>query len=242
MTESLFAMDGDVGPVEELLELAAHHWIRLVVNEAHATGTIGPNDPGAVAEAGLDHEVDVIIGTLGKALGSYGAFVACGQGMARPPVKAARTFIFSTTLPPTAAASALTALELLQERPRLVDKLAANASTLRAEIASQGFEVRASRTQTIPLIVGAPELAMRICDAAISRGVFAEAIPPPTVPQGTSRLRVAVMASHRTQELRRAGELLGDAARAYVVEDRRPEPCASERAKAGVFDFEARAA
>ena len=168
--------------------------------------------------------------------------MACGQTLARYLVNAARTFIFSTTLPPTAAASALTALELLQERPRLVDKLAANASTLRAELASQGFEVRTSRTQIIPLIVGAPELAMRICDAAISRGVFADAIRPPTMPQGTSRLRLAVMASHRTEELRRAGELLGDAARAYVVEDPRPEPCASERAKAGVFDFEARAA
>ena len=187
--------------------------------------------------------------------------MACGQTLARYLVNAARTFIFSTTLPPTAAASALTALELLQERPRPVDKLAANASTLRAELASQGFEVRASRTQIIPLIVGAQELAMRICDAAISRGVFADAIRPPTMPQGTSRLRLAVMASHRTEELRRAGELLGDAAgtvgfdprtceRAalaarepeYVVEDRRPEPCATERAKAGVFDFEARAA
>ena len=266
VTDSVFSMDGDVAPLEELVDLAARHRMRLVVDEAHATGTLGPEGRGAVAEAGLEHEVDVIIGTLGKALGSYGAFAACDQTMARYLVNSARTFIFSTALPPPAVASALAALELLLDRPRLVDKLAANASALRAELALQGFDVRGSRTQIIPIIVGEPEVATRMCEAALNRGVFAQAIRPPTVPHGTSRLRLAVMASHRTEELRRAAQLLGEAARIvgfdprkfeavavrqrdgdyidedeydYVAADRRPEPRAGDRR---IFDFESRAA
>jgi 8-amino-7-oxononanoate synthase len=220
VTDSVFSMDGDVAPLEELVELAAHHRLRLVVDEAHATGTLGPEGRGAVADAGLEDEVDVVIGTLGKALGSYGAFVACDQTMARYLVNTARTFIFSTALPPPAVAAALAALEIVRERPRLVEKLAANASTLRAQLALEGFDVRGSRTQIIPLIVGEAEVALRLCEAALSRGVFAQAIRPPTVAPGTSRLRLAVMASHRTEELRRAGQLLGQACRAIGFDPR----------------------
>ncbi|MHB8691509.1 MAG: 8-amino-7-oxononanoate synthase [Solirubrobacteraceae bacterium] len=230
VTDSVFSMDGDVAPLEELVELAAHHHLRLVVDEAHATGTLGPGGRGAVADAGLEDEVDVVIGTLGKALGSYGAFVACDQTMARYLVNTARTFIFSTALPPPAVAAALAALEIVRERPRLVEKLAANASTMRAQLALEGFDVRGSRTQIIPLIVGEPDVALRLCEAALSRGVFAQAIRPPTVAPGTSRLRLAVMASHRTEELRRAGQLLGQACRAIGFDPRAFEaPRALER-------------
>ena len=166
VTDSVFSMDGDVAPLAEIVEVAAQHRVRVMVDEAHATGALGADGRGAVAEAGLEDEVDVIVGTLGKALGSYGAFVACDRTMARYLVNAARTFIFSTALPPPAVAGAQAALELLQERPRRVSKLAANAAALRAQLAHEGFDVSGSRTQIVPLVIGEPDLAMKICEAA----------------------------------------------------------------------------
>jgi glycine C-acetyltransferase/8-amino-7-oxononanoate synthase len=216
-----------------------------------------------VAEAGLEDHVDVIVGTLGKALGSYGAFVACDQEMAHYLVNAARTFIFSTALPPSAVAGALAALDLICERPRLVAKLAVNAAALRAGLQHEGFEVGTSRTQILPLVIGEAQQAMRICEAALAGGVFAQAIRPPTVPDMTSRLRLAVMATHREEELRAAARTLGAAARSVGFEPRsarRERPLALSEPelddeleadearialpplpapRAGVFDFEA---
>ena len=213
VTDSVFSMDGDVAPLAEIAELAARRRVRLVVDEAHGTGALGPGGRGALAEAGVEDQVDVIVGTLGKALGSYGAFAACDERMARYLVNAARTFIFSTALPPPAVAGALAALELLQERPRRVEKLAANSAALRAELEREGFDTCGSRTQIVPLVVGDAELAVRVCARALSGGVFAQAIRPPTVPHMTSRLRLAVMASHSVEELRAAARTLARAAR-----------------------------
>ncbi len=212
VTESVFSMDGDVAPLEEIVELARLHDVRVVVDEAHATGCLGPGGRGAVAEAGLEGEVDVIVGTLGKALGSYGAFVACDAEVAQLFTNTARPFIFSTAPPPPAVAGALAALELVEEQPRRVERLQANAEVLRAELAREGFDVSGSSSQIIPLVVGDASTAMRVCEAALERGVFAQAIRPPTVPDGTSRLRLAVMATHTKDELREAARVLGRAA------------------------------
>jgi aspartate aminotransferase-like enzyme len=135
-------------------------------------------------------------------------------------LNAARTFIFSTAPPPPAIAGALAALELLEERPRLVAKLKVNADALRDALDAEGFDVGGSRTQIVPLVVGEPEVAVKLCDAALGRGVFAQAISPPTVPPMTSRLRLAVMASHRAEELRAAARVLGLAARAVGFDPR----------------------
>jgi 8-amino-7-oxononanoate synthase len=224
VTDSVFSMDGDVAPLAEIVDLAQRFGLRTVVDEAHATGTLGPGGRGAVAEAGLDDQVDVIVGTLGKALGSYGAFVACDQSMAHYLVNAARTFIFSTALPPSAAAGALAALELISERPRLVGKLAANAAALRRGLQREGFDVGTSRTQILPLVIGEAQRAMRICEAAVADGVFAQAIRPPTVPDMTSRLRLAVMATHHEEELRAAARTLGAAARSAGFDPRAAAP------------------
>ena len=165
-----------------------------------------------MAEAGLEREVDVVVGTLGKALGSYGAFAACDAELAQLLINTARPLIFSTAPPPPAVAGALAALEVLAEQPRRVDRLQANAEVLRAELAREGFDVSGSTTQIVPLIVGDATTAMRVCEAALERGVFAQAIRPPTVPDGTSRLRLAVMATHTKDELRDAAQVLGRAA------------------------------
>jgi 8-amino-7-oxononanoate synthase len=246
VTDSVFSMDGDVAPLEQLVELAQRHDVRLLVDEAHGTGTLGPGGRGALAESGLEDQVDVIVGTLGKALGSYGAYVACDQVMSRYLVNAARTFIFSTAPPPPAVAGALAALELLVQRPRLVDRLAANAGSLREALALEGFDVHGSRTQILSLVVGEAALAVRFCEAALERGVFAQAIRPPTVPPMTSRLRLAVMASHRPEELRAAARTLGQAARAVGFEPRSSlAPVVALEAevegarRGGVFDAEA---
>ena len=209
VTDSVFSMDGDVAPLAEIVDLAQRHGLRTVIDEAHGTGALGPGGRGALALEGLEDQVDVIVGTLGKALGSYGAFVACDRRMSRYLLNAARTFIFSTALPPPAVAGALAALELLRERPQRVDRLAANAAALRHELQRDGFHTGDSQTQIIPLIIGDADLAMRICDAALQRGVFAQAIRPPTVPEMTSRLRLSVMATHREDELARAARTLG---------------------------------
>ncbi len=218
VTDSVFSMDGDVAPLAEIVEIAGRHRLRVLVDEAHGTGALGPGGRGALAEAGLEEHVDVIVGTLGKALGSYGAFVACDQQMARYLLNAARTFIFSTALPPPAVAGALAALELLERKPRLVQRLTANSQALRSELENEGFDLRGSRTQIVPLVVGEAELAVQICETALARGVFAQAIRPPTVPPGTSRLRIAVMASHREEELRFAARTIAEAARAAGFE------------------------
>ena len=256
VTDSVFSMDGDLAPLEALVELADRDRIRLMVDEAHATGTLGPDGRGALAEAGLEDEVDVIVGTLGKALGSYGAFVACDERMARYLINTARTFIFSTALPPPAAAGALAALELLEENPRRVQKLQTNAAAVRAELEREGFDVRGSETHIVPLVIGDPVLAADVCERALARGVFAQAIRPPTVPPDTSRLRLAVMASHRVVELRTAAHTLAQAARAAGFEPRQRPVAIAEQDEfddeprrefvapvdppsGGVFDFEA---
>jgi 8-amino-7-oxononanoate synthase len=217
VTDGVFSMDGDVAPLVEIVELARRYGARVAVDEAHGTGALGRGGRGACAEAGVEDEVDVIVGTLGKALGSYGAFVACDRAMARYLVNAARTFIFSTALPPPAASAAMVALDVLEQDPARVDRLARNSDSLRAALAAEGFDTGGSRTQIVPLVVGDASAAVAMCEAALARGVFAQAIRPPTVPPGTSRLRLAVMATHREVELRAAARILGQAARDVEV-------------------------
>jgi glycine C-acetyltransferase/8-amino-7-oxononanoate synthase len=234
VTESVFSMDGDVAPLEEIVELAHHYDVRVMVDEAHALGALGPDGRGAIAEAGLDGEVDVVVGTLGKSLGSYGAFAACEHVTARFLLNSARSLVFATAPPPVAVAAAMAALELLEEQPRRVEKLQANAEVLRDELAREGFEVSGACTHVVPVLVGRPELALRIVDAALEDGVFAEAIIAPLVPEGAARLRVAAMASHSRSELREAAQVLGRAALRCGFRPGTGSPVAS--APGGVFD------
>jgi glycine C-acetyltransferase/8-amino-7-oxononanoate synthase len=217
VTDGVFSMDGDVAPLPELLELARRHGARLMVDEAHATGAVGPGGRGSVAAAGLNGEVDVVVGTLGKALGSYGAYACANRETIDFLVNTARPFIFSTAPPPPALGAALAALRLLEAEPQLVDRLQANAETLRAALADEGFEVGQSRTQIVPIQVGGAEATMELCEAALRRGVFAQGIRPPTVPEGSCRLRCTVMATHRPEELANAARQIGAAAREVGV-------------------------
>jgi 8-amino-7-oxononanoate synthase len=228
VTDSVFSMDGDIAPLPEIVEIAEQYDARVMVDEAHATGCLGPGGRGAVADAGLEDEVDVLVGTLGKALGSYGAYVCCDRDMAEFLVNRARTLIFSTALPPPAVAAAMAALELLREQPERVRKLQRNSATLRDALADEGVRAGESETQIVPLLVGHADEAMAACERALDRGIFAQAIRPPTVPHGTSRLRLAVMASHTEAELRRAASVLSSALRAGANPLAAPAPRPSE--------------
>ncbi len=224
VTDGVFSMDGDVAPLEELVELARRHDCRLMVDEAHATGALGPGGRGSVAAAGLSGEIDLVVGTLGKALGSYGAYACAGRETVDYLVNAARTFVFSTALPPPVLAAADAALELLAAGPHRVERLQANAATLRGALADEGLAVGGSETQIVPVTVGDAERAMELCERALGRGVFAQGIRPPTVPEGSSRLRFTVMATHRRGELQRAARLVGAAAREMGIAAAPPAP------------------
>jgi glycine C-acetyltransferase/8-amino-7-oxononanoate synthase len=214
VTDALFSMDGDLAPIEGIVELAGRHGARVLVDEAHATGVIGPGGRGLVAELGLERDVDVVVGTLSKALGSYGAFACCSRPQAEVLVNRARTLIFSTALPPPSTAAALAALDTLTEHPELVDRLHANARLVRRKLAAAGFSVAENEIPIVPLIVGHAEAALALCEAALSDGLFVQAIRPPTVPKGTSRLRLTVAATHTEGQLRTAAAAL---ARAWEV-------------------------
>jgi glycine C-acetyltransferase/8-amino-7-oxononanoate synthase len=212
VTDSVFSMDGDLAPLIEIVELARAHGARVVVDEAHALGTVGPGGRGALAEAGLTGEVDALVGTLGKALGSYGAYVCGDEQMVRLLVNVARPLIFSTAPPPPAIAAAAAALALLQREPSLVEQLHAAAGALRAALREQGFMVLADGVHIVPLVVGDSHAAVALCEAALARGVFAQGIRPPTVAEGTARLRLATMTGHTEQQMRAAARALAQAA------------------------------
>jgi 8-amino-7-oxononanoate synthase len=236
VTDGVFSMDGDVAPLRRIVELAQRYDARVMVDEAHGTGAIGPGGRGAIAAAGVEDEVDIVVGTLGKALGSYGAFVCCDKTMAKYLINTARTLIFSTALSPPAVAAAMAALGLLREQPRRVEKLQRNAEVLRDALAQEGLPMPSRATQILPLVVGDARETLRACERALERGVFAQAIRPPTVPEGTSRLRLAVMASHTKSELREAAGVLAacvpESARRAAV----PAAAAQAADRGKVFD------
>jgi 8-amino-7-oxononanoate synthase len=213
VTDGIFSMDGDVAPLPELLELARRYGARLMVDEAHATGALGPGGRGAVAAAGLSGEVDVVMGTMGKALGSYGAYVCASTETIDFLINRARPFVFSTAPPPPVVGAARAALGVLEAEPERVERLIANAGVLREALAAEGLVAGASTTQIVPIEIGEAEPTMALCERALERGVFAQGIRPPTVPEGSSRLRFTVMATHEPAELRRAAHEVGEAAR-----------------------------
>jgi len=217
-TDSVFSIDGELAPLREIVELARRRRLRVVVDEGHAIGTIGPGGVGAVADAGLEDEVEVVIGTLGGALGSYGGFAACRGDVADYLLNASRTVRFSAAPAPPAAAAALAALALLEERPQMVTKLNANAAVLRGELERRGFHLGYARAAVLSLLVGDPATTVEVAERALAHGVLTEPIFPPVVPALESQLRLTVMASHRREELLQAAEVVDDAYKAVGID------------------------
>jgi len=197
VTESVFSMDGDLAPLAAIADAAAACGAWLMVDEAHAAGVFGPAGAGLVAQLGLTDRVDVHMGTLGKALGSFGAYVAGSRALVDHLVNRARSFIFTTGLPPSAAAAAEASLDVIAREPERAAGLLARARALGEALRTAGLEVPNVDSQILPVMVGDARRAVAAADKLIERGYYVAAIRPPTVPPGTSRLRLSLMATHR---------------------------------------------
>jgi glycine C-acetyltransferase/8-amino-7-oxononanoate synthase len=208
VTDGVFGVEGDVAPLEGIVETAGRHGARLVVNESFATGTQGPGGRGTVAAAGLEDEVDVILGSLGKALGSAGGFACCERSVAQLLLAGGRGLLHSTAPPPPAAAGALAALDLLLEQPQRVDKLARNGRVLRDQLAEAGIDPGASSTHILAVPVAGPRRAARAADGALRRGILVDALSPPAVSRERAGIRLTVMSSHTRTEMRSAAAAL----------------------------------
>src|SRR5216117_4113317 len=212
VSDSVFSMDGDRAPLQALAALAEEYHSWLMVDEAHATGVLGPGGAGLAAADGVGARVTVHMGTLGKALGAAGAYVAGARALVELLVNRARAFIYTTGLAPAAVAAAGAALAVVAAEPERRAALARNAAMLREGLRALGLDARGD-THIVPVLVGDNRAALALADELLARGVHALAIRPPTVPQGTARLRVTPMATHTTVQLERALAAFGDAAR-----------------------------
>ncbi len=204
VTDSVFSMDGDRAPLGEICAIATARAAMVMIDEAHATGVDGPNGAGLVAALGLGDAVTVQMGTLGKALGAAGAFIAGSRALVDLLVNRARSFIYTTALPPPVVAAVAAALDVVEREPERRARLAAISATLRERLRALGFEIPPGEGPIIPVIAGTSERALAWSRGLLERGVFVQAIRPPTVPDGTARLRVTLMATHTDEDLAHA--------------------------------------
>ena len=195
VTDSVFSMDGDRAPLDALVALARLYHTSLYLDEAHAAGVLGRRGAGLADADGLGSAVDVHMGTLGKALGGAGAYVAGSRALIELVANRARSFVYTTALAPAAVATAGAAIRIVTGEPERRAALLRNAARLRSGFADLGLRVDGD-TQIIPVLLGDNLLAMRFAAALLERGVLTHAIRPPTVPPGTARLRVTPMATH----------------------------------------------
>ncbi|MDH4320442.1 MAG: 8-amino-7-oxononanoate synthase [Desulfobulbaceae bacterium] len=208
VVESIYSMDGDRCPLAELVALRKRYGFLLMVDEAHATGLFGPNGGGVVEADGVGEEVDLVMGTFGKALGSYGAYIACSQEMVDYLVNRARSFIYSTALPPAVVAASLAAVELVRQSSELRDDFWQRVETFKKLLRDGGLTVDLGPTQIIPITVGASTRALQMAEALRARGIFATAVRPPTVPENTARLRFSVTRHLDVPQLQEGAEAL----------------------------------
>jgi 8-amino-7-oxononanoate synthase len=196
VTDGLFSMDGDLAPLAALAELAARHDAMLMVDEAHATGVFGMSGRGICEHLGVEDGVHIRIGTLSKALGSIGGFVAGSQSLIDWLINRARPYVFSTAAPPATAAASLAAINIVHDEPQRRQQLLARADALREELIRQGWNIGTSASQIIPLVVGDAERAVKMSTELHDHGLFLPAIRPPTVPDGEACLRISLTANH----------------------------------------------
>jgi 8-amino-7-oxononanoate synthase len=209
VVDGVYSMDGDVAPLAELVPLAKRWGATVLVDDAHGTGTLGTTGRGSSELCGVDGDVNIVLGTLGKSLGSFGAFVAGSHALRDLLVNTARSFIFSCALAPPQVAAARAALAVMRREPWRRERLAQNANRLRNGLAQRGISTAPSTTHILPLIVGDNDATMRLCGHLLESGVYAQGIRHPSVPEGTARLRITPMATHRDSEIDYLVDLLG---------------------------------
>lgn len=201
VTDGIFSMDGDIAPLPEILSLAEEYDAFVYLDDAHGTGVLGPRGRGTCDHFQLSNSRIIQMGTLSKALGGFGGFVAGSDLLVTYLINKARPFIYTTALPPSVLASALAALELIEENQSLRDQLWKNRDYLSQGLGRFGFDLCGSETPIIPLRVGGSEKALLFSQKLSVEGVFIPAIRPPTVPAGTSRLRISLMATHTREQI-----------------------------------------
>lgn len=204
VTDGVFSMDGDLAPLPRLVELAEKHRALLMVDDAHATGVLGRRGAGTADHFNLEGKIHVQMGTLSKAVGSAGGYIAGSRKLIDYLRNKARSFIFSTALPPAVIAAAMAAFRVIEQNPEIRENLWANAHHLRSGLKQTGFTILAEESPIIPIFIGDSGKTMQMAEKLFARGVFAPGIRPPTVPPGTSRIRVTVMATHTREHLDRA--------------------------------------
>jgi 8-amino-7-oxononanoate synthase len=202
LTDGVFSMDGDIAPLEKMVQVCAQHQADLAVDDAHGLGVLGKTGRGVLEHYGLTQaEVPVLVGTFGKALGAFGAFVAGSAELVEYLVQKARPYIYTTALPAAICAAVIAALELIDEEPWRRDKLHELTAYFRAGMKQRGLPVAESYTPIQPLIVGEAARAVALSDKLLEAGILISAMRPPTVPAGSSRLRITFSAAHSIRQV-----------------------------------------
>ena len=217
VTDSVFSMDGDIAPLAGLVELCERYDAMLMIDEAHGTGCLGPGGRGAASLAGVSGRIPVTMGTLSKALGSFGAFISGDDVLREYLVNTSRSFMFTTALPPAVVAASLAALDVLEREPQLAICLQEKAAYFRKGLQKLGFDTCGSQTQIVPVRVGESEKALHLAQVLRDANVFAVAIRPPTVPLGAARVRASIMATHTWEDLDMALAAFGAAGKTTGV-------------------------
>jgi glycine C-acetyltransferase len=208
ITDGVFSMDGDIAPLPALVELAEKYGCIMMIDDAHASGVLGRHGRGTVDHYGLHGRVDIQVGTLSKAIGALGGYVCSTRDTIEFLYHRARPFLFSTSHPPSVAATCIAAFEVLEEEPERIEKLWSNTRFFKAGLKKLGFNTGMSETPITPVIVGDAALAHEFSRELFAAGVFAQGIGFPTVPVGKARIRTIVTATHTETELSRALEIL----------------------------------
>ena len=208
VTDGVFSMDGDIAPLPQLVELAEKYGCIMMIDDAHASGVLGRNGRGTVDHYKLHGRVDIQVGTLSKAIGALGGYVCSTRDAIEFLYHRARPFLFSTSHPPSVAATCLAAFEVLEEEPQLIDQLWASTRFFKEGLKKLGFNTGMSETPITPVIVGEAALAHQFSRELFAAGVFAQGIGFPTVPEGKARIRTIVTATHTQEELTRALDIL----------------------------------
>lgn len=218
VTDGLFSMDGDLAPLPELATLAERFGATLYVDDAHGTGVMGQSGRGTLEHFGVESRIPFHMGTLGKALGSSGAYIAGPTDMIQYLINTSRPFMFTTAPPPSAAAAARAALTVLQQDPSRRARLWRNRDHLFAGLTRLGFHLTESASPILPILIGQADKALKFSEQLLAHGVYAPAIRPPTVPNGSSRIRVTVTAEHSPEQIElalSAFEQAGQSARLF---------------------------
>jgi 8-amino-7-oxononanoate synthase len=203
VTDTVFSMDGDRASLKEIIDLARRYEAIVMVDEAHAFGVLGSHGGGLTEELGIGHQVDIQMGTLSKAAGCFGAYVCGSKTLREFLINKSRSFIYTTAMPPALAQAARVALQIILEGHQLRRQLRDNGDYLRVKLRAIGFDTMNSSTPIIPVLVKDPLAAVNMSRELLKQGIFVQAIRPPTVPLGTARLRLTVMATHTKEDLDR---------------------------------------